>query len=75
LTLTPAATDWHRTVLDAAMTLWAPGGIAQIGALGSLGYGQARIDYTPDPSALPRWTDHLDRHRDEVLDLIQEMTG
>lgn len=75
LALSAGATPWQRQVLDAAISLWAPGGVASLGALASQGYGTAQIDYTPDPEALPAWTDHLITHRDAVLDLIGRLAS
>ena len=74
LGLDASATDWHRVVLDAAVTLWAPDGRVQIGALGSHGYGQATIDYTPTEGALQAWTEHVTSHADAIIDLVRDLT-
>lgn len=75
LDLAASATDWHRVVLDAAISLWAPDGEAQLAALSSQGYGRARLDYAPDPAALDTWTAHLLAHREDILTLIGDLTS
>lgn len=74
--LTPAATEQHRAVLGAAIELWAPAGETHLGAKTATGYGHARIDGLGDhASDLAAWTAHVEQHADQIVGLIQEMTG
>lgn len=76
--LTPAATDTHRVVLGAALSLWAPGGVVRLGAKTAVGYGTARIEFTGDAlpaDALSRWEAHLDAHGEGILALLAEVVG
>lgn len=74
--LTAGATDAHRMVLGAALALWAPGGVAHLGAKTATGYGEARIEGLGDHSAdLDAWTLHVSRHTDDILGIITELTS
>lgn len=76
LWLTPAATPAHRTVLGAALELWAPGGETHLGAKTATGYGHVRVDGLGDHSAdLAAWTAHVESYADEILAIITEATG
>lgn len=76
ISLTPAATDMHHTILDAALALWAPGGQVAIGAKTAQGYGTGTIrDYTPHDEQLAQWTQHLHDHKQDILDLLTELGG
>lgn len=71
--LTPAATPMHRTVLDAALQLWAPDGTTHLGAKAAQGYGQATITTTHTPDGLDAWTEHITTHADDIRTLITEL--
>lgn len=75
VTLTPAADHDQYTVLLAALALWAPDGVAHIGAKTAQGYGRATIDGIPDEAtaALDDLTRHLEAHKLEILDLLGEL--
>lgn len=73
ITLTPAATAAHERVLGAALALWAPGGVAHLGAKTAVGYGQARLDVPDTTADLNWWTERLLEHGDAVLELIREV--
>lgn len=75
VTLTPAADHDQYTVLLAALALWAPDGVAHIGAKTAQGYGRATIDGIPDEAtaALDDLTRHLEAHKLEILDLLEEL--
>lgn len=76
LGLTAAATPLHRTALRAALALWAPDGIAHLGAKTATGYGEARIDGLGDTSAdLATWTTHVDAHAADILGVIRELAS
>lgn len=75
LTLTPAATPAHRTALDAALALAAPGGVITLGAKSAVGYGTARLSLTPDPDAVVAWTTHLHEVADQVLPLLERVVS
>lgn len=75
ITLTPAATEMHHTVLDAALALWAPDGEVALGAKNAQGYGTGRIRNwdTSRATAVDTWTTHLTDHADDILALLDEM--
>lgn len=75
ITLTPAATEMHHTVLDAALALWAPDGQVALGAKNAQGYGAGRIrDWdTSRATAVEAWTTHLTDHAEDILALLDEM--
>lgn len=74
--LTAAATPAHRMVLGAAIALWAPNGVAHLGAKTATGYGEARIDGIGDRTAdLAAWTAHVDQHADAILAVVKELTS
>ena len=77
ITLTPAATDAHRLILDAALDLWAPDGQAYLGGKTAQGYGHAAIYWTAQPSAtaVEEWTRHVLEHRADILALIADLTA
>lgn len=74
ISLTPAATTMHHTILGAALELWAPGGQVAIGAKTAQGYGTGTLrdqsDHTDD---LAEWTQHLHDHKRSILDLLTEL--
>lgn len=75
IALQHGATAAHHTVLGAALALWAPGGEALLGAKTAQGYGRARIDGLPDTGGdLAAWTAHIWDHREDILQLIQDLT-
>ncbi|NIH57290.1 hypothetical protein [Brooklawnia cerclae] len=75
LALQHGATAAHRTVLGAALALWAPGGEALLGAKTAQGYGRAAIAGLPDTSAdLAAWTAHIADRRDDILQLVEDLT-
>lgn len=80
----PAATDAQRAVLAAAFELAAPNrdGHREIhlGAKNAAGYGRGMLEADlaalPDPGdALAWWTGHLHTHRQDILDLVAELTS
>ena len=78
--LTPAATETHRMVLDAALALWAPNGDAWLGASTATGYGHVDIDWGDrdadtlrQNNALAAWTENLHDHADDIRQLIAEV--
>ena len=76
ITLTPAATDAHQTVLGAALALWAPERETFLGAKTAQGYGRARIDgldHEANHKALEELTAQLTEHAAEVRELINEL--
>lgn len=74
LSLTPAATEMHHTILDAALTLWAPHGQVAIGAKTAQGYGTGTLrDHTDRTDALDEWTQHLTDHKPDIIDLLDEL--
>lgn len=74
--LTGAATPMHRVCLGAALALWAPEGVAHLGAKTASGFGEARIDGLPDTTAdLDAWTTHLDEHGADILGIIEELAA
>lgn len=77
ITLTPAATETHTRVLDAAITLWAPNGLVYLGGKTAQGYGHAAIAYdTPvDSQAVEWWGQHILDHAAEILALVQDLTA
>lgn len=78
--LTAAATASQRVAVLAGIGLWAPGGVAFLGASTHTGYGQATIDWrgTIDDddltAAVVDLDEHLARHRAEIRDLVDEVT-
>lgn len=77
LALTPAATAAHHTVLLAALALWAPDGVVQLGAKNSVGFGSARvegIEHDAARDALAQWTQHLTARREEIIPLLTEVS-
>ncbi len=77
LDLTPAATPAHRTALEAALALWAPDGVAHVGANTAQGRGVVHLDGLPDTraTALAEWEGALTGRRDEILGLLAQVTG
>ncbi|MGO4984834.1 hypothetical protein [Collinsella sp. Sow4_E3] len=74
--LTPAATEQHQTMLDVAVALWAPDGVASVGARSSTGAGMVRLDgMSADTDAVDAWTDRLVDNRADILDLLTEVAG
>lgn len=75
--LTPAATETHARLLDAALVLWAPDGQTYLGGKAAQGYGHAEIAYdTPvDETAVDWWTQHILDHATEILALVQDLTA
>ncbi|GAB3191862.1 hypothetical protein [Nesterenkonia suensis] len=75
VSLTPAATRMHQVTMEAALALWAPGGETGLAAKTAVGYGSVHIEGIPDTAdaSLQEWTQHLQTHRGEVLDLIREV--
>ena len=75
--LTPAATETHGRLLDAALTLWAPGGQTYLGGKTAQGYGHAEIAYdTPvDETAVDWWTQHVLDHAADIIALVQDLTA
>lgn len=74
ITLTPAATDMHHTILDAALALWAPHGQVAIGAKTAQGYGAGTLlDDSDRTEQLEEWTQHLTDHKQDILDLLTEL--
>lgn len=84
ITMQAGATTAQQAVLAAALELAAPGrdGHREIhlGAKNAVGYGRARLEADlaslPDPGeALTWWTGHLRAHRQDILDLVAELTA
>ena len=74
ISLTPAATEMHRTALSAALELWASDGHVAIGAKTAQGYGTGTLrDHTPHTEQLEQWTQHLIDHKQDILDLLTEL--
>lgn len=78
LSLTPAATDMHQTVLMAAWSLWQQDGVAHLGAKTAQGYGTADITQVSWSGAaisraLDDWTTHLTDHSQDIRDLLDEL--
>lgn len=76
LEVNPSGTPTHHRVLGAAIALWAPDGIAHLGAKTATGYGRAHLyglgDHTDD---LTWWTSHLEAHASDILQLITDLTS
>lgn len=76
MSLTSAATSGHRLALDAALSLWAPGGEVYLGARQATGWGYATVANLGDRSdQLAQWTQHLLDHRDDILALLTDLAG
>lgn len=75
VSLTPAATEDHRLVMEAALSLWAPGGTAGLAAKTAVGYGQATVDGIPDAAgeSLREWTERVAQDGERILALISEV--
>ena len=74
ISLTPAATEMHRTALSAALELWAPDGQIAIGAKTAQGYGTGTLrDHTPHTEQLEQWTQHLTDNKQDIIDLLTEL--
>lgn len=74
VSLTPAATSMHHTILGAALALWAPDGQVAIGAKTAQGYGAGIIrDWKSHADDLYEWTQHLTNHKQDILDLLTEL--
>ncbi|MGO5253392.1 hypothetical protein ACTQ11_08630 [Collinsella bouchesdurhonensis] len=74
--LTPAATEQHQTMLAVAASLWAPDGVAGVGAKSSTGAGMVRIDgLGTDPHIVDAWSARLENTRADILDLLTEVAG
>lgn len=75
VSLTPAATEAHHMVLNAALALWAPNGEVMIGAKNAQGFGAGRIrDWDPSlDKSIDTWTAHLTDHADDIRALLNEM--
>lgn len=78
LSLTPAATDMHDTVLKAAWALWTADGTAHLGAKTAQGYGTAHLDQATWSGAsitraLDEWTTHLTDHAAEIRQLLTDL--
>lgn len=68
------ATDAQERVLNAALTLAAPGGVASLAAKTSVGFGQSQIDGWPyDGEAVTWWENHLRERREDILGLLGEL--
>ena len=75
LYLTAGASEQEQRVLGAALELWAPGGMAVLGAKSAVGLGHARLHNLGDHADdLDWWTGHLTDNRDEILALIVEVS-
>ncbi|WP_151530552.1 MULTISPECIES: hypothetical protein [Corynebacterium] len=78
VSLAPAASEQHRTVLGAALHLWAPDGEAHLGAKTAQGYGRATItgpDWQQCAAACDEWTAHITEHADTIRGLLAELAG
>lgn len=78
LSLTPAATPMHRTVLGAALALWAPDGIAHIGGKTAQGYGRVTIsgpDFAQATTDLDEWTAHVTENADAIRNLLMDLAS
>lgn len=76
IALTAAATEAHKMVLGAALALWAPGGLAHIGAKTATGYGRCRIDGLGEHAAdLAAWAEHVAVHSEAILAMLRELTA
>ncbi|MDK8242556.1 hypothetical protein [Corynebacterium coyleae] len=74
VSLTPAATDMHRIILDAAIELWAPDGQVAIGAKTAQGYGTGvLLDHTDRTERLEEWTQYITDHKQDIIDLLTEL--
>jgi hypothetical protein len=74
---TPAATRDQEQALQAALALWAPGGVAFLGAKTAVGYGRAHVEFSTPPSAdaLAGYTQHVLDSSDEIRDVLRELTA
>lgn len=76
ITTTPAATDAHRRVLSAALTLLAPGGKVRLGAKTAVGFGEAQVTGWPSSTEdVAWWTEHLTDRRDDIISLWREVAA
>ncbi|HAT1400399.1 TPA: hypothetical protein I8W35_002319 [Corynebacterium striatum] len=82
VSLTPAATEAHRTALGAALHLWAPDGHTTLGAKNAQGFGHADItigdsdsfDGSPDFHAdYQQWAKHTEEHAEDIRALLAEL--
>ncbi|ERS60789.1 hypothetical protein HMPREF1261_00453 [Corynebacterium sp. KPL1818] len=74
ISLTPAATAMHHAILDAALALWAPHGQVTIGAKTAQGYGAGTLrDQSDRTDQLEEWTQHLTDHKQDIIDLLNEL--
>ena len=68
-----SATEAHEKTLAAAWHLWAPGGVASLGAKTATGYGRARLEPAePVPNEVPWLTQHLLDNQDNIGTLLAE---
>lgn len=78
LSLTPAATDAHRTALHTALGLWAPSGQAHLGAKTAQGYGHAIItgpDWAQCEAAVTEWTERIASNADHIRTLLADLAA
>lgn len=71
-----AATEAHEKTLNAAWHLWAPGGVAFLGAKTATGYGRARLQpTTPVPDETPWLTQLTLDNADQITTVIRELAA
>lgn len=77
VSLTAAATSAHIEALRAAIELWAPNGVAFLGAKTAVGYGRAHIEtMTEDPwpgGSVADFTQRILDHGDEIQAVLAEL--
>lgn len=75
VSLTPAATHAHEEALHAALAMWAPGGVAYLGAKTAVGYGRAELAASEaiTTSAVPALTQRILDHGDDILTVLGDL--
>lgn len=75
ISMTPAATPTHHRIIHTALNMLAPDGAVALAAKTAVGYGRATVSGIPSDSNADWWSEHLRAHRNEIVELLHEISA